>query len=76
MLHMCATFWRVTTRKSVVIHFLLHTLDKIFTLSNTQPLHYFHLNTGFLNAELQANLARNKANGINSTLQSPPLAIS
>ena len=41
---------------------LLHTLDQFFTLSHTQPLHYSHLNTGFLNAELQANLAWNRAN--------------
>ena len=30
--------------------------------SHTQPLHYSHLNTGYLIAEIQANLARNKAN--------------
>ena len=44
------------------VTFLLHTLDQIFTLSHTQPLHYSHLNTRFLNAELQANLAQNKGN--------------
>ena len=42
--------------------FLMHTLDQFFTLSNTQPLHNSHLNTGFLIAELQANLAHNKVN--------------
>ena len=31
-------------------------------LSHAQPLHNFHLNTGFLIAKLQANLAQNKAN--------------
>ena len=41
---------------------LKHTLDQFFTLSHTQPLHYSHLNTRFLNAKLQANLARNKVN--------------
>ena len=49
---------------------IAHTLDiftlsytlEFFTLSHTQPLHDFHLNTRFLHAELQANLARNKAN--------------
>ena len=46
----------------VMSHFLLLTLDQIFTLSHTQPLHYSHINTGFLNAELQVNLARNKTN--------------
>ena len=49
-------------RFPVASHFLLHTLDQIFTLSHTQPLHYSHLNTWFLNAELQANLVRNKVN--------------
>ena len=44
------------------VTFLLHTLDQIFTLSHTQPLHYSYINTRFLNTELQANLARNKAN--------------
>ena len=40
----------------------MHTFDQFFTLSYTQPLHYSHLNTGFLIAELQTNLAWNKAN--------------
>ena len=30
--------------------------------SHKLPLHDSHLNTGFLNAKIQANLARNKAN--------------
>uniref|UniRef100_A0A7N2KRQ7 Uncharacterized protein n=1 Tax=Quercus lobata TaxID=97700 RepID=A0A7N2KRQ7_QUELO len=38
------------------------TLLTIFTLSHSLPLHQTHLNTGLLNVELQANLARNKAN--------------
>ena len=41
---------------------LMHTLDQFFTLFQTQSLYYFYLNTGFLNAELQANLTRNKVN--------------
>ena len=32
------------------------------SLSHTQPLHNSHLNTGYLIVEIQANLARNKAN--------------
>ena len=40
----------------------VHTLELFFTLSHTLPLHDSHLNIGFLNAELQANLVRNKAN--------------
>ena len=33
-----------------------------FTLSHTQPLHNSHLNTGYLIAEIQANLSWNKVN--------------
>ena len=40
----------------------LHNLEHFFTLSHTLPLHNSHLNTKFLHAELQANLARNKTN--------------
>jgi len=40
----------------------VHTLEHFFTLSHTLPLHESHLNMGFLNSELQANLAWNKAN--------------
>ena len=38
-----------------------HTLG-FFTLSHTQPLHDSHLNSGYLITEIEANLARNKAN--------------
>ena len=50
------------SRDPVVSCLLMHTLDQFFTLSHTQPSHYSHLNIGFLDVELQANLARNKAN--------------
>ena len=50
------------SRDPVTSCLLMHTLDQFFTLSYTQPLRYSHLNTGFLNAKLQANLARNKDN--------------
>ena len=33
----------------------MHTYELFFTLSHTLPLHESHLNTGFLNAELQVN---------------------
>ena len=33
----------------------VHTFELFFTLSHTLPLHDSHLNTRFLNAELQAN---------------------
>ena len=41
---------------------LIHASWVFFTLSHTQPLHKIHLNTGYLIAKLQANLAQNKAN--------------
>ena len=40
----------------------VHSLEHFFTLSHTLPLHDSHLYTGFLSAELQANLSWNKAN--------------
>ena len=40
----------------------VHTSWAFFTLSHTLPLHNSHINTGYLIAKLQANLARNKAN--------------
>ena len=42
--------------------FFLHTLEHFFTLSHSLCLQESHLNTGLLIAEIQANLARNKAN--------------
>ena len=55
-------FLRVASRESLArITLNAHTLE-IFTLFHTQPLHNFHLNTGYLIAEIQANLARNKTN--------------
>ena len=42
--------------------FFLHTLKHFFTLSHSLPLQESHLNTGLLISEIQANLARNKAN--------------
>ena len=40
---------------------IAHTLE-FFTLSHTQPFHDSHVNTRYLIAELQTNLARNKSN--------------
>ena len=54
----------VTSHLRVLVTRILlitHTLE-FFTLSHTQPLHDSHLNTAYLIAELQANLARNKSN--------------
>ena len=42
--------------------FFLHILEHFFTLSHSLPLQKSHLNTWLLIAEIQANLARNKAN--------------
>ena len=66
MFHSCGTFGEssvVSHSQGPVARMLLnaHTL-KFFTLSHTQPLHDSYLNTGYLIAELQANLVRNKAN--------------
>ena len=47
--------------QAVSLCFLAHSWAN-FTLSHPLPLHQTHLNTGLLNAEIQANLARNKAN--------------
>ena len=49
-------------RSSCESLFFLHTLKHFFTLSHSLPLQESHLNTGLLIAEIQANLARNKAN--------------
>ena len=66
MLHMCASFGDLPTasqsRDPVVSPCRMHTSELLFTLSHTLPLHDSHINIGFLNAELQANLVRNKAN--------------
>ena len=49
--------------------FFLHTLEHFFTLSHSLPLQEFHLNTGLLIAEIQANLAQNKANKMVDKIQ-------
>ena len=50
------------TRSSRESLFFLHTLEHFFTLSHSLPLQESHLNIGLLIAEIQANLAWNKAN--------------
>ena len=66
MLHTCASFGNLPaasqSRDPVTRPCWVHTLELFFTFSHTLPLHDFHLNKWFLNAELQANLAWNKAN--------------
>ena len=49
--------------------FFLHTLEHFFTLSHSLPLQESHLNTGLLIAEIQANLAWNKANKMVDKIQ-------
>ena len=53
---------RATRKIQLRVPASLHSLQHIFTLSHTPPLHDSHLNTALLIAKLQANLARNKAN--------------
>ena len=49
--------------------FFLHTLKHFFTLSHSLPWQESHLSTGLLIAEIQANLARNKANKMIDKIQ-------
>ena len=63
--HMCC-FWRLTAAThprdpAVRLCFLAHSWA-FNTLSHSLPLQQTHLNTWLLIAEIQANLARNKAN--------------
>ena len=53
-------------RKSL---FFLHTIEHFFTLSHSLPLQESHLNTGLLIAEIQSNLAWNKANKMVDKIQ-------
>ena len=58
--------WRLASHKSVARSSRETSLNAhnliFFTFSHTQPLHNSHLNTGYLIAKIQANLAQNKAN--------------
>ena len=63
--HVCCV-WRLAAAshprgQATSLCFLAHSWAN-FTLSHSLPLQQTHLNTGLLNAEIQANLARNKAN--------------
>ena len=63
--HMCC-IWQLTVAshprdQAASLCFLAHSWV-INTLSHSLPLQQTHLNTGLLNAEIQANLAWNKAN--------------
>ena len=60
--HVCC-FWRLKTASHpqdqvASLCFLAHS----WAFQHSLPLQQSHLNTGLLNAEIQANLARNKAN--------------
>ena len=63
--HMCCV-WRLAAAshpqdQATSLYFLAHYWA-INTLSHSLPSQQTHINTGLLNAEIQANLARNKAN--------------
>ena len=61
----CVAFWQVASRKSLARSSIENPLNAHLNSSHsshTQPLHYSHLNTRYLIAKLQANLAQNKAN--------------
>ena len=63
--HMCC-IWRLAAAshprdQAASLYFLAHSWA-FNTLSHSLPLQQTHLNTGLLNAEIQTNLARNKAN--------------
>ena len=55
MLHTCASFSDLPTASQSRGPACVCTLKLFFTLSHTLPLHDSHLNTRFLNVELQAN---------------------
>ena len=82
MLHTCTSFGDLPAVSQlwdpIVRPCWVHILELFFTLSHILPLHESHLNTGFLNAELQENWHGIKPTEwlIKITLQSPPLAIS
>ena len=57
------------TRSSCESLFFLHALEHFFTISHSLPLQESHLNTGLLIAEIQVNLARNKANKMVDKIQ-------
>ena len=61
---------RVTCEIQSRVLFFFHTLEHFFTLSHSLPLQESHLNTRLLIAEIQANLARNKANKMVDKIQS------
>ena len=68
-----SSFWRLAAashlRDSRESLFFLHTLEHFFTLSHSLPLQESYLNTGLLNAKIQANLARNKTNKMVDKIQ-------
>ena len=67
MLGTCGSIWRLAAASHLQDPvaspcFFVHTWAILHTLSHILPLHDSHLNTRFLIAKIQANLARNKAN--------------
>ena len=68
--HLSACNRKSPARSSHESLFFLHTLEHFFTLSHSLPLQESHLNTVLLIAEIQENLARNKANKMDDEIQS------
>ena len=62
MLHMCGTLATCQSQDPVTRSLWMHTTWVFLTLSHIQLLHNSHLNTGYLIAKIQANLAWNKDN--------------
>ena len=67
MLGTCASIWQLAAAShpwdpATSPCFFAHTWAILHTILHTLPLHDSHLNTGFLIAKIQANLAQNKAN--------------
>ena len=59
----CVAFWWVANREIQLreTSWMLTHLNSSHS-SHTQPLHYSHLNIGYLIPKIQANLVRNKTN--------------
>ena len=74
MLGMCASIWQLAAvsylrNPATSPCFFAHTWAILYTFPHTLPLHDSHLNTGFLIAKIQENLAWNKANKIVDQIQ-------
>ena len=69
VLHLAACSCESLARSSHESLLFLHTLEHFFILSHSLPLQESYLNIGLLIVEIQANLARNKANKMVDKIQ-------